>query len=312
MMRDRERKGTVTNKLGNVVFVRDIDASPVRDTACRTRGRLKLGESGERGLVCVGDIVRFIAAPDGSGSIEAICERKTLLSRSWTLNPEVTDPLVANADLLAIVVSVNPVVKPGIIDRYLVAGLAGGLEPIVVLNKIDLKLVASERAKLDIYRDIGLTVLETSALDGTNVGELERMTAGRICAFCGHSGVGKSSLINALVGTDLRVAEVSRKTLKGRHTTIATEMLPHPAGGYLIDTPGIKSFGVSGITADELIAFFPEIAETTKECSFRDCRHSEGQVGCAVILAVGEGRIAKSRWESYLKLKGELEALEPY
>jgi len=312
MTSDHTRTGVVTKKLGNIAFVLEKDAQSSRITACQTRGRLKLGDTSERSLVCIGDNVRFSFGSDGSGSIEEILKRRTLLSRSWTLNAEMTDPLVANAEVLAIVVSLSPSVKPGIIDRYLVAGVAGGLKPLIVLNKIDLRHVDREREKLDVYKAVGYRVLETSALEGTNLDELEREIYGRICAFCGHSGVGKTSLINRLLGTHLRVAEVSGKTSKGRHTTVTTEMLPHPSGGYMIDTPGIKSFGVCGVSADELLSFFPEIADKAKECGFRDCRHSEGQTGCAVLSAVEKRIIASSRWNSYLKLKDELKTLEPY
>ncbi len=307
-------EGYVVKKLGNVVFVSTLGDKTQKLVACTTRGRLKLGDTGERSLVCVGDNVLFSRSnsDETAGVVEEILERRTLLTRSWALNAEMTDPLVSNADVLVVVVSVKPPVKPGIIDRYLVAGLAGGLESIIVLNKIDLNDNMHENAKLNVYRTIGVPVIETSALTGEGVPQLASLIKGRICAFCGHSGVGKSSLVNALFGIELKVGEIVAKTLKGKHTTSTSEMLINPSGGFVIDTPGIRGFGVCGVHSNDLIVYFPEIAEVAAQCSFTDCRHSPGQTGCAILSAVASGEITESRWESYLKLKSELEKNEVY
>jgi len=304
--------GIVIKKLGNIAFVGEGDDEFKRIYACNVRGRLKLRDRDERSLVCVGDRVKFSVTGEAEGIIEEICERKTLLARAWVMNLEVANPIVANAEDLIIVVSVNPIVKPGIIDRYLVAGLAGGLNPVIVLNKIDLKRATRERSKLDVYRRLGYPVLETSAIYGDGVKALDVRLVGRFSIFCGHSGVGKSSLLNAMHGMNLKVADVAEKTMKGKHTTAHIEMFPHPGGGAVVDTPGIRSFGVVGVHSDELIQFFPEIEETAKQCEFHDCRHTEGQTGCAILPAVEKGEIAASRWKSYLKLKAELDELEAY
>lgn len=307
-------KGNVVKKLGNVVFVSALDDKAQKLVACTTRGRLKLGDTGERSLVCVGDNVLFCRSDsdENAGVVEEILERRTLLTRTWALNAEMTDPLVANADVLVIVVSVKPPVKPGIIDRYLVAGFAGGLESIVVLNKVDLNDYMRENAKLDVYRSIDVPVIETSALTGEGVPHLASLIEGRISTFCGHSGVGKSSLINTLFGLKRKVGEIVAKTLKGKHTTTASEMLINPSGGFVIDTPGIRGFGVCGVHSDDLISYFPEIADAATKCSFTDCRHTTRQTGCAVLPAIASGKITESRWESYLKLKDELAKIEVY
>lgn len=304
--------GQVRKKLGNVVFVGDGEDAGERVIACSMRGRLKLEDTGERSLACVGDRVRVEMTGEGVGVIEKILERKTLLSRTWVLNPELADPIVANAGLLVIVVSVNPVVKTGIIDRYLVGGLAGGLEPVIVLNKIDLKKTERESGKLDVYRRIGYKVLMTSAIRADCLQGLMKILKGRMSVLSGHSGVGKSTLLNRMFGFDIRVRAVAPKTLKGRHTTSHAEMYAHPEGGWMVDTPGIRSFGVAGVHSTDLVQYFPEIESAARHCKFRDCRHVPSQRGCAVIPSAKSGEISPTRFESYKKLKAELESLEVY
>lgn len=302
--------GQVEKKLGNVAYVRPDEGG--EQIACSVRGKLKLGDRFETSVIAVGDLVRISSQEDGSGTIEEIFERKTMLARSSVLTPEIADPIVANADLLVIVVSVNPVVKPGIVDRYLVAGETGGLQTIIVLNKIDLPSAPSESRKLDVYRQLKMNVIEASAKQDIGMSDLRRAIAGKTAVFCGHSGVGKSSLLNTILGSNLRVANVATKTLKGKHTTSHSEIYKNPGGGAVIDTPGIKSFGVIGIHSDDVIQCFREIYAASHNCEFRDCRHIENQQGCAVMRGLRKGTISASRYESWEKFKAELSDLETY
>jgi ribosome biogenesis GTPase len=293
-----------------VVYAGLGEGADAREVACRVRGRLKLERSENRTLVAVGDRVRVRVGADGAGIVEEVLERRTLLARKWVMNAERLDPVVANADLLCIVVSVNPVVKPGIVDRYLVAGIAGGLSPVIVLNKIDLPEASRQCVKLDVYRSLGYRVIETSAKSGVGLDALESEIIGKTAAFCGHSGVGKSSILNRIFDFGLKVGDVAGKTLKGRHTTTHVKMLANPAGGWVIDTPGIRSFGVAGVHSEDLIQLFPELYPLTHKCEFRDCTHAAGQKGCAIAEAVARGEVTASRLESWAKLRDELAAAE--
>ena len=309
-MSERALTGQIVKKLGNVAYVQTSPGG--EPIPCNVRGRLKLGDREETSVACIGDFVDVLHRPDGSGSIEEIHARKTLLARSSVLTPEIADPIMANADILVIVVGVNPVVKPGIIDRYLVAGETGGLKPVIVLNKIDLPAARSEREKLRVYRSLGLAVIETSAKEKIGIEGLKEAITGATAVFCGHSGVGKSSLLNVILGSDIKIAGVALKTMKGKHTTSHSEMYANPDGGAVIDTPGIKSFGVIGIHSDDVIQCFPEIFEASRSCEYRDCRHIYAQSGCAVMGAVKSGTILESRYESWQKLKAELAEIEFY
>ena len=308
--------GTVRRILGNVVYA-GIAANGSRNSdeteiACSVRGKLKLGGSENTTLVAVGDRVRVRLGEGGSGAVEEVLPRRTLLARKWVLSAERVDPVVANADALIIVVSVVPPVKPGIVDRYLVAASAGGLAPIIVLNKIDLAKAGHEREKLAVYRSLGYSVLESSSITGEGMEALGDSIAGRVAAFCGHSGVGKSSMLNRLFGLYLKTGDVAGKTMKGRHTTAHVQMYANPRGGWVIDTPGIRSFGVAGVHSENLIELFPEIASAAANCPFRDCSHSPRQEKSAVTAAIAGGGILKSRYDSYEKLKMELEDAEVY
>ncbi len=309
-MTDSRKTGRVHKKLGNVAYV--VPGGGGAEIACGVRGKLKLGERDETSVVCVGDFVEFELDDSGAGTIHKISARKTLLARSSVLTPEIADPIVANVEMLVIVVSVNPVVKPGIVDRYLVAAEAGGITPAIVLNKIDLPKAKSESAKLDVYRRLGLAVFETSAKNQAGIDGLKRHIAGKCAVFCGHSGVGKSSLLNEILGLNIKVGIVASKTLKGRHTTSHTEIFENPGGGLVADTPGIKSFGIVGIHSDDVIQCFPELFAASRDCEFRDCRHIRSQQGCAIIAKVESAEILETRYESWLKLKTEISDIETY
>ena len=256
--------------------------------SCRGRGHLRRGPE----IPLTGDMVE-ITMERGKGMVEKILPRKNHFVR----------PAVANVDVLVIfAANVNPVTEPFLIDR--VAAIAGDQEVPVVLciNKCDLDpAVDLER----IYRNAGFTVILTSAETGMGVPELRQEISGKLAAFTGNSGVGKSSLLNQLCpGLDLPVGEVSEKLGRGRHTTRHVELYKLGEDTYVADTPGFSSFDTDQmevILKENLQYAFPDFGKFIGCCQFRDCSHRK-EPGCAVTAAVGEGAIEPSRYDSYLKL----------
>lgn len=250
-------------------------------TARRTMRKLIADTHGE---MCVGDRVRFTPTggttrlPSGDatqfqveGVIEAVLPRKTILTRVDSFESHKQDPIVANAGRFLIVASMhNPFPRFGLIDRMLVAAQAGGLEPAVVINKSDLAAEADDApgtfAALDHYRSLGIASFTTSILTGDGLDMLLNWLAGHVTVLAGHSGVGKSSLITAVQPKlDLAVGEVSETHQKGRHTTTSAKRfdLDHPAGGAVIDTPGVKVFGLWNVGPDALLDYFPDVRDET-------------------------------------------------
>jgi len=305
-------RGQIRRILGNINYVMPDPAIPYREVPCRVRGRLRIQETGETTLTCVGDWVEFRYDPGKGelGLIERVLPRQSVLVRRSAGESIKADPIVANADQLAIVVAPAPDIRPGIVDRYLVGAYAGGLEVIVVVNKIDLP---QTKKGLDlvqsIYGPLGTRVIATSALYGDGCMELFRLLSGRTTVLSGHSGVGKSTLINTLYGLRIRTREV-REDMRGRHTTTHTEMHKVGNGTWVIDTPGIRSFGLVGVHPTELDDYFPDFGPYRGECRFSDCTHRE-EPGCAVREAVEAGAIAPSRYESYLEFFNELNEVLP-
>lgn len=248
--------------------------------------------------------------PVREGVIEAVEPRTSVLARADSRHPDREHVVVANVGQVVIVSSLRqPEFRPRLIDRYLVSAGKGGLEPVICLNKADLEPDASRVAEtVALYRGLGYTIIPVSARDGRGIGELRERLAGRTSVFAGQSGVGKSSLLNAVhPGFRLRVGTVCAENDKGRHTTTEVTLMPLPGGGAVVDTPGIRSFGLWQIGAGEVEAYFPEIAALVGECRFSNCTHvHEG--GCAVIAAADAGRIAEQRYESYLMIYESLQS----
>lgn len=230
--------------------------------------------------------------------VAAIAERRTTLSRTDPANPHRERVIAANIDVLVIVAAIaDPPFRPGLVDRYLVAAARGGIQPILCITKIDLEEPGNTA---ELYRRAGVPVVCCSIADGRGVDELNGLLAGNLAVFAGHSGVGKSSLLNALgSGEYARTGGVSEGSGKGRHTTTSSRLYELKNGARIIDTPGIREFGLGAVTAAEVSAAFPEFAECG--CRFRDCRHRE-EPGCGVIAAVEAAKIARTRYESYLRL----------
>lgn len=233
--------------------------------------------------------------------VEEILPRHTVLSRSDPGNPHLERVIAANIDVVVNVVALkNPPLRPGLIDRYLIATAKSGAEPLLCVNKIDLLEDLSEFAPLRPYEDLGVPVIRCSAATGEGIPALLGALGGKVCVFTGHSGVGKSSLLNALdPSLDLASGEISAANQKGRHTTTSSALYRLPGGAMLIDTPGIREFGLWDVDAADVRRYFREFGE--HRCAFGDCSHIH-EPDCAVRRAVESGVIAPARYESYLRI----------
>ncbi len=285
--------------------------------SCILKGVLKKEKTLAKNLVAVGDFVLFEKMHPGEGIIAHVKPRRTFLSRADNLSRRKEQLIAANIDQVIITVSVvHPPLKFSIIDRYIIAARKGGMEPLIVINKLDLlddpstdhPFLTLEReryeAVLQAYAAAHIPLISVSAKAGVGIGieALKQAMRGKASVFSGQSGVGKSSLINAMTGLDLRIGEVVEKTKKGSHTTTTAQLIPLEGGGWCIDTPGIKSFGVWDLKREEVEGYFSEITEIGHACKFADCTHTQEE-NCAVIHALEEGRLSPFRYESYQALR---------
>jgi ribosome biogenesis GTPase len=251
--------------------------------------------------------VRFSLADDREPMVEEVLPRRATLSRPDPFYGHIERVVAANIDSVVIVVSVRtPPLHPKLIDRYLIAVQRGGAESILCVNKIDLldneADCQSELSKLRPYRELGLPILLCSSEDGRGIDQLRAVLAGRRCVFVGHSGVGKSSLTNALDPSLGLVTNTLREgDGKGRHTTTASQLYDLPGGIQVIDTPGIREFGLWKLTPEEVRWYFTEFDPFAPACKFADCSHTH-EPTCAVKRAVHQGRLSRSRYESYCRI----------
>lgn len=257
--------------------------------------------------VAVGDEVSFTSNAEHL-QITAIRPRKTYLSRPDVGNAHLERVIVANVDVVGIVVSVvSPPLHPRLIDRYLVAIQLGGAEPVIIINKCDLlpeDALAEELQKVAPYASLDVPLYACSTQTGKGLKELSECLAGKTCAFVGHSGVGKSSLANGLFPElELKTGELIRGYGRGTHTTTSSSMFQVGNGTRLIDTPGIRSFGLGKMTREQLQAAFPEFEG--QACRFRDCSHLH-EPHCGVQTAAREGTIHPARYETYRRLAAEV------
>lgn len=269
---------------------------------CQLRGKLKKGRAlGD--IAAIGDRVQVTVLPDGSGVIEEVQERQRAIVR---LDPrpqgEYQQILLANPDQAVFVFACahpNPRLK--MLDRYLVIAEKQNVPAWIVANKID--LVEDPKKIFRMYEDIGYRVLYTSTKLRAGLVDLGQLLTGRVSALAGPSGVGKSSLLNAIQpGLGLAVNEISTAMNKGRHTTVTRQMFRLEGGGYVADTPGWKSLALWDTEPEELDAYFPELRGLVQHCQFSDCTHIH-EPGCAVLAALKEGKIHPERYESYLRLR---------
>ena len=274
------------------------------DVVCRLRGKLKRGP--RRGdIVAVGDWVRFRRLPDGSGLIEAVEPRVRKLSRmAPTPRGEYEQIIIANPDQAVFVFAcAQPEPRLRMLDRFLVISEKQEIPALIVANKVDLVGEDQAKAIFGHYETIGYPVLYTAASTGRGVDALRERLTGKVSVFAGPSGVGKSSLLNAVQpGLGLAVREISKATGKGRHTTVVRQMFPLEGGGWVADTPGLKALSLWDIEPEELDGYFPEFRDLVPLCQFSDCTHIH-EPGCAIRQAVAEGRIHPERYASYVRMR---------
>jgi ribosome biogenesis GTPase / thiamine phosphate phosphatase len=266
--------------------------------------------------VAVGDLVRFIDAQDGTGLITGVLPRRNQLVRRdpYSRTHIFEQVVVANVDyIVPVFAAAAPTPKLGMLDRYLVSAESLELSALIVITKLDLARDLQGRLDeqivrtVDQYRRIGYPVVLTSSITGEGLDELRQVLSGQVSAFVGKSGVGKTALLNAIQpGLGLRTGEVSQGNLgKGRHTTSHAEMLSLDSGGYVVDTPGMREFGVINRGGKMLESLFPEMRPYIGQCKFGlTCRHDE-EPGCVIRKAVMAGKISPQRYQSYIRLNEE-------
>ncbi len=267
---------------------------------CAVRRLLKTLATDQRHVVIAGDVIWFRPEGRDQGIIERVEPRHGILSRTSRSRQHV---LVANVDQMIIVTSVaEPRLKPNLVDRFLVSAEKAQIRPVICINKIDLVNAADLMPLAGVYSQLGYEVLFVSAATGFGVERLRARLAGRESVVTGQSGVGKSSLLNAIEpGLKLRVESVSEETQKGRHTTTTAELLPLANGGFVVDTPGIRQFQLWDVIPEEVAGYFRDLRPYVSQCRFPDCNHTHEE-SCAVKDAVADGWIDARRYESYVQI----------
>lgn len=270
----------------------------------RLQGRLKQGET-EGDIVAVGDHVTVTDHGDGTGSITEVHDRHSVFSRVRTgLKRDFRQILLANPDQIVIVFAcAHPEPSLRMLDRFLVIAEKQRIDAVIVANKIDLVSPEQARALFGSYERLGYPVVYASAHTGEGIDELRQHLSQKISALAGPSGVGKSSLLNAIQPElGLKVRSVSEATSKGRHTTQVRELFPLEMGGYVADTPGIRTLALWDTEPEELDAYFVELRDLVADCQFSDCTHTH-EPGCAVRAAVADGSVSSERYQSYIRLR---------
>jgi len=293
-----------TCKTGRVVRVHGLTTvvqaeDDGREVRCNVRRILKTLAIDGRNVVAVGDRVWYRPVGD-EGMIEVVEPRHGTITRGYRRREHV---VVSNVDQLLIVSALaEPGLKLPLVDRYLISAEKGGVRPIIVLNKADLVDIAPYQWVIGLYTQLGYETIATSAADGRGLGRLRELLSKGATAFSGQSGVGKSSLLNAIQpGLNLRVREVSDWTAKGKHTTTTAELIRLELGGYVVDTPGLRQFELWGVDPLTVEGYFIEFRPFIPKCRFPDCSHTH-ESSCAVKDAVHWGQIDAGRYESYMKL----------
>jgi len=291
------RHGRVLRIHGLASVVETDDGSTLR---CATRGLLKSLSTDQRHVLAVGDFVWFRPVGSGEGVVERIEPRQRVLSRTSRGRQHV---LVANVDQLLIVSSAaEPVLKPNLIDRLLVTGERSRIRPIICINKVDLVDPAELQPMVGVYGQMGYRILLVSMVTRFGLERLRHVFKDQATVLAGQSGVGKSSLLNAIEPElNLRVRTVSQDSQKGRHTTTGAQLIPLKCGGYVVDTPGVRQFQLWDVSAAEVAGFYRDVRPWVNHCRYPNCTHIH-EDGCAVKDAVADGRLDARRYASYCHL----------
>jgi len=299
-----EPNATVVSHSKKWAFVLLDNATEQKEIQCKIDERLREKESS---LIAPGDRVFVDYEEKGEPIIRGIAPRKSKLSRLSVDREGPPEQVIsANIDILFIVASVKqPAFKPGLIDRFLIIAENGNVEPVIIINKIDLIDTLPEEVK--IYQNLGLKMLFTSCVKKQGIEEIINLLKNKTGVMAGHSGVGKTSLLKCICpDVDATTLEISQKTEKGKHATTNTRLYCLPNGGKLIDTPGIRSLGFWDMDPRSLDYYFPEISRFSEMCRFNDCSHIH-EPNCAVREAIKKGEIPIIRYESYLRIRKSIE-----
>lgn len=280
---------------------------------CRIRGKFRMDGIKSTNPVSVGDIVDFELEPQkDTGVIKYIHERTNYIVRKSVNLSKRTHIIASNIDRAFLVITIdNPLTTTSFIDRFLVSAEAYHIPVTLLFNKIDTYNEEAHDLKdelIEIYENIGYKCIEISAKEGIHVDAVKELMIDKVTLFSGHSGVGKSTLVNTIEpALRLKTLEISEQHKQGQHTTTFAEMHPLSFGGYIIDTPGIKGFGIVDFEDDEISGYFPEFFELQQDCKFHNCKHID-EPKCAIKKALEEDRVAPSRYFSYVQImRGEEE-----
>lgn len=300
-------EGRVIKNTGSSYVVKTYDGN---EYPCRIKGNFRIKGIRTTNPVAVGDIVKISHASDDAYYIKEIIPRKNYIIRRASNLSKESHILAANIDQAILVATLfNPETPTTFIDRFLATSEAYSIPAVLILNKSDLWTSDLREFAHELkatYENIGYPVFFTSTFNNEGIEQIISLTKDKISLLAGNSGVGKSSLINSLVpGINLRVGDVSDLHHTGTHTTTFSEMIPLPQGGELIDIPGVKGFGMIEFQPAEVSHYFPEIFKEAEKCKYGDCRHL-GEPGCAVEKAVEDGKIAPTRFASYLSIMEEV------
>jgi len=297
-------EGVVIKSTGNWYQVLDSNGNII---TCRIKGKFRIKGIKTTNPLAVGDLVEFDTGFNSQENmITDIKPRKNYIIRKSINLSKQAHIIAANIDqALLIVTLVNPRTSLGFIDRFLVTAQAYQIPVVLVFNKIDVldeQQIQEQQDVVDLYQNIGYTCIKVSALGKQNLDKLQHLMKDKVSLISGHSGVGKSSLVNAVEPTlDLKTAQISAVHHKGMHTTTFAEMFSLSFGGFIIDTPGIKEFGLIDMKKDELSLYFPEFNELRSSCQFSNCMHLN-EPKCAVKKALEQGTLSDKRYESYLSM----------
>jgi ribosome biogenesis GTPase / thiamine phosphate phosphatase len=257
--------------------------------------------------VAIGDNVRFVDGGNETGMITEVLPRRNKLARTSAGKKQLEQVMVANADqIVTVFAAERPEPKWNLLDRYLVSAEAAGIPALICMTKLDLADEERYADELQTYRDMGYPIALTSSVSGRGIPQFREMLAGKVSILMGKSGVGKTTLLNAVQpGLGLRVGEVSRESGKGKHTTTHLEMIPLDEGGGVVDTPGMREFAFWNVDAGDIALLFRDLQPYVGECRFGvDCNH-EHEPGCAIKAAVERGDVSERRYRSYLHLQHE-------